>query len=327
MKKYIFLASAAITLAACSSEEENVQTWNGEIRLSYVDVIQTRATQEIQPDAFVSGETLDVFIYENATSPQTTYDNPLKYTTNEDGSLTAPSTQYYPQNGNGVNIFSVYPTGTATDDEIKNNSEISFEVSENQTDDEDYKASDLMVGKPDGGNPVEKTASSVQLKFWHCLSKININIEAGAGVDVNDLVGATVTIYTGTNAATFNIEDALGQRQGKWVTALESQGQTAGSFVIAGELSASGNNAFVGLSAIIIPQNIPTGNPFIRIDARNQTSYAYSLPTIVNSIEFDSGKVYTYNLTVKKSGLTLDGASINNWDDAGSVDGDAILTP
>ena len=286
MKKYIFLASAAITLAACSSEEENVQTWNGEIRLSYVDVIQTRATQEIQPDAFVSGETLDV-----------------------------------------LNIFSGYPAGTATDDEIKNKSEISFEVSENQTDDEDYKASDLMVGKPDGGNPVEKTASSVQLKFWHCLSKININIEAGVGVDVNDLVGATVTIYTGTNAATFNIQDALDQRQGKWVTALESQGQTAGSFVIAGELSASGNNAFVGLSAIIIPQNIPTGNPFIRIDARNQTSYAYSLPTIVNSIEFDSGKVYTYNLTVKKSGLTLDGASINNWDDAGSVDGDAILTP
>ena len=47
MKKYIFLASAVVALVACSSEEENVQTWNGEIRLSYVNVTQTRAGQLI----------------------------------------------------------------------------------------------------------------------------------------------------------------------------------------------------------------------------------------------------------------------------------------
>ena len=325
MKKYFVLAAAAITLAACSSEEENVQTWNGEIRLSYVDVIQTRAGQEIQPKAFDSGESLDVFINEHTTgTPSITYTQPLIYTTGNNGALTEPSTQYFPQNGNGVDIYGVYPSGTADD---VNAESIPFSVQNDQSTTAGYKASDLMVGAP-ASNPVAKTASSVQLSFLHCLSKININISAGDGVDVNDLAGATVTIYTNTNDAIFNIQGALNPAdQDKRVTAVESQGQAAGPTVIAGTLTASGNNDFEGLSAIIIPQDIPAGSLFIAITAtvgQTTTTYRYSLPNIVNVVSFDSGKVYTYNLTVKKSGLTLNNTSITDWDDGGSVDGEAI---
>ncbi len=324
MKKYLVLAAAAITLAACSSEEENVQTWNGEIRLSYVDVIQTRAGQEIQSDAFDSGESLDVFINEHTTgTPSITYTQPLVYTTGNNGALTEPSTQYFPQNGNGVDIYGVYPSEVADD---VNAESIPFSVKNNQSTTANYKASDLMVGAP-ASNPVAKTASSIQLNYQHCLSKININISASDGVDVNDIDGATVTIYTNTNDAIFNIQDALDPDQDKKVTAIESQGQAAGSTVIAGTLTASGNNDFEGLSAIIIPQDIPAGSLFIAVTAtvgQTTTTYRYSLPTIVNVISFDSGKVYTYNLKVKKSGLFLDNTTITDWDDAGSVDGDAI---
>lgn len=324
MKKYLVLAAAAITLAACSSEEENVQTWNGEIRLSYVDVIQTRAGQEIQSDAFDSGESLDVFINEHTTgTPSITYTQPLVYTTGNNGALTEPSTQYFPQNGNGVDIYGVYPSEVADD---VNAESIPFSVKNNQSTTANYKASDLMVGAP-ASNPVAKTASSIQLNFQHCLSKININISASDGVDVNDIDGATVTIYTNTNDAIFNIQDALDPDQDKKVTAIESQGQAAGPTVIAGTLTPSGNNDFEGLSAIIIPQDIPAGSLFIAVTAtvgQTTTTYRYSLPTIVNVISFDSGKVYTYNLKVKKSGLFLDNTTITDWDDAGSVDGDAI---
>lgn len=323
MKKYFVFAAAVIALAACSSEEENVQTWNGEIRLSYVDVIQTRAGQEIQPKAFDSGESLDVFINEHTTgTPSITYTQPLIYTTGNNGALTEPSTQYFPQNGNGVDIYGVYPSGTADD---VNAESIPFYVQNDQSTTAGYKASDLMVGEPKDGNPVAKTANSVQLNFLHCLSKININISTGDGVDVNDLVGATVTIYTNTNDAIFNIQDAL--EQDEKVTAVESQGQAAGSTVIAGTLTASGNNDFEGLSAIIIPQDIPAGSLFIAVTAtvgQTTTTYRYSLPTIVNVVSFESGKVYTYNLKVKKSGLTLDNTTITDWDDGGSVDGEAI---
>ena len=41
MKKYIILATAALALAACSNEEENVQAWNGEISLSAVRILRS----------------------------------------------------------------------------------------------------------------------------------------------------------------------------------------------------------------------------------------------------------------------------------------------
>ena len=78
------------------------------------------------------------------------------------------------------------------------------------------------------------------------------------------------------------------------------------------------------MSAIIIPQDISAGSQFITIATNNQTTYRYSLPNTVNLISFESGKAYTYNLTVRKSGLTLDSTNITDWDDGGSVDGDAF---
>ena len=43
-----------------------------------------------------------------------------------------------------------------------------------------------------------------------------------------------------------------------------------------------------------------------------------------NVIKYEAGKAYTYNITVKKSGLTIDNTTITDWDDAGGTDGDAF---
>ena len=84
MKKYFIFAIAALALAACSNEEENVQAWNGEISLSAVSVSQsTRAAgQAVQSTLFDEGGSIDVFINENTTgTPSTTYEQPLVYYT------------------------------------------------------------------------------------------------------------------------------------------------------------------------------------------------------------------------------------------------------
>ena len=172
-----------------------------------------------------------------------------------------------------------------------------------------------MVGEPTS-KPVYRTTSNVTLQFKHCLSKININIKVGDGVDANDLDGARVTIYTETNDATFDVQSGV-------ITAVGSQGQAASPFVTVGDLTASGNG-FEGMSAIIIPQDISAGSHFISIATNNQTTYRYNLPNTVNLISFEPGKAYTYNLTVRKSELTLDSTNITDWDDGGSVDGDAF---
>ena len=314
MKKYIFLASAVVALAACSSNEEFEQIGNCEIKLNSTLLVQTRAAQDIQSTAFDSGAEVAVFINEDSSSPSTSYDQPLQYDVEDDGSLTTTNPQYFPQNGNGVNIVAVYPFEAAQNVEVTETAAL-FSVQSDQSSKDNYKASDLMVGEPTS-KPVYRTTSNVTLQFKHCLSKININIKVGEGVDANDLNDAIVTIYTRTNEATFDVQSGV-------ITAVGSQGQAASPFVTVGDLTASGNG-FEGMSAIIIPQDISAGSHFISIATNNQTTYRYNLPNTVNLISFEPGKAYTYNLTVRKSGLTLDNTNITDWDDGGSVDGDAF---
>jgi hypothetical protein len=236
---------------------------------------------------------------------------------------------FWPKLMHDLYIFGVYPVGSVSWNNVVDNTNPThanynpfsdtqnyyFTVQEDQTSEANYKASDLMVGEPTS-KPVYRTTSNVTLQFKHCLSKININIKVGEGVDANELVGARVTIYTETNDATFDVQSGV-------ITAVGSQGQAASPFVTVGDLTASGHG-FEGMSAIIIPQDISAGSHFISIATNNQTTYRYNLPNTVNLISFESGKAYTYNLTVRKSGLTLDNTNITNWDDGGSVDGDAF---
>ena len=316
MKKYIFLASAVVALAACSSNEEFEQIGNCEIKLNSTLLVQTRAAQGIQSTEFDSGAKIAVFINENSESPSVDYPQPLEYEVGGGGSLTTTNPQYFPQNSNGVTIYAVYPLEAGKNVTVTEQA-AEFAVQSDQSTDDNYKASDLMVGSPTTDDKVVyRTTDEVTLQFKHCLSKININIKVGDGVDANDLDGARVTIYTKTNDATFDVQSGV-------ITAVGSQGQAASPFVTVGDLTASGNG-FEGMSAIIIPQDISAGSHFISIATNNQTTYRYNLPNTVNLISFEPGKAYTYNLTVRKSGLTLDNTNITDWDDGGSVDGDAF---
>ena len=319
MKKYFVFAATVIALAACSSEEENVQSWNGEIRLSAVNVVQTRAAQGIQSTAFDEGEKIDVFINENATTPSIEYPQPLVYTSGTGGVLTTDETQYYPQS-NGVNIFAVYPSGVAGTN--VNATNVAFAVESDQSEEDAYKASDLMVGAP-ANNPVSKTSGTVQLTFKHCLSKININISAGDGITETDLQGATVTILNTTTGGTFNVQTGE-------VTA--NGAQAAATPITAGTLEVREDTGVQGISAIIVPQTVSAGRQFISIryggdQQTPATELFYTLPQAAD-VDFAAGYSYTFNITAKKSGLTLDGTTITDWQDYGDTfSGEATPTP
>ena len=319
MKKYFVFAAAVIALAACSSEEENVQSWNGEIRLSAVNVVQTRAAQGIQSTAFDEGEKIDVFINENATTPSIEYPQPLVYTSGTGGVLTTSDEQYYPQS-NGVNIFAVYPSGVAGTN--VNATNVAFAVESDQSEEDAYKASDLMVGAP-ANNPVSKTSGTVQLTFKHCLSKININISAGDGITETDLQGATVTILNTTTGGTFNVQTGEVTPNGV---------QAAATPITAGTLEVREDTGVQGISAIIVPQTVSAGRQFISIryggdQQTPATELFYTLPQAAD-VDFAAGYSYTFNITAKKSGLTLDGSTITDWTDNPNVfSGEATPTP
>ena len=317
MKKYIILATAALALAACSNEEENVQTWNGEISLSAVSVSQsTRAAgQNVQSTLFDEGESIDVFINENTTgTPSTTYEQPLVYYTGSMGSLMASSTQYYPSSGNGINVYAVYPRNAAGTD--VNATSVTFNVRADQSTEVNYKGSDLMVGAP-ASNPVARTATTIPLIFKHCMTKINLNILPSDGLSISALDNAYVEINGITNGAKFNVKSGA-------VTAVE---KSDSAYISLGNMSVENDVQSIAVSAIMVPQTVAASTPFIKITLNptgaNSTTLTYTLPAAA-SITFDPSKVYTFNITARNSGLNIDSSSINDWVDGGTFNGDAI---
>lgn len=289
MKKYFFFAAvASLMLTACYNDTDDVVVIdNGELRLSTNNVGVTRATvQNDQLTQFANGESIDFFINESGGSG-TTYAQPTTLTANGSGGLTGV-TLFWPTSGNGVTIYGVYPSGKAT---AADATSVTFSVAADQSDNDDYRASDLMTGAPTS-NPVARTSSAVNVQFTHLLTKIDVNLSAGTGFAIGDLAAAEVHILGTKLTTTFGVQSTT---------------------VTAATGAATDIKAFTGAagSAIIVPQEVSAGN-FIKISIGGG-DYIYALPA---NTTFDAKKVYVYNITVNKDGLVVS-TSITDWVSAG----------
>ncbi|MBO4800577.1 MAG: fimbrillin family protein [Bacteroidaceae bacterium] len=311
MKKLVFFAAAAsMMFAACSSDNEEVKVAEkSAIRLSTQSLTSmTRAGQSIQLTQFDADENVSIFLVEDVNGTQTpsgtnvtTYSNPLAYTTGNAGALTPAAAQYWPQDGNGLFIFGIYPASAVTSSTAYNGTDITFSVAADQSSTAGYKASDLMMGAPTGGNPVTRTTSEVPMTFTHLLTKINVNLTAGDGFTETEMNNAEVSILGVKPTTTFGV-------QGTAVT----EGSGTATNIAAGTGAST--------SAIIVPQTVMAGN-FIKITIGGG-DYYYALAA--NKF-FASQTLYTYNLTVNKTGLLLTATTITAWADGGSADGTATL--
>ena len=297
----MILAVSALLFVACSNDEE-IDNWNGEIRLCTTTQLQTRAAQDLQATQFAANENVDIFINEAVDAPTYTYPQPIEYTADGNGGLnTYMDAPRYPTTGNGVNIFGVYPAGIAFDIDA----DVVFSVKEDQSSDANYNASDLMIGAAD--NPVSRQAGSVAVTFKHMLSKININVEIGSGLTADSLANATVSILNTLPSTTFNISSGI--------IGAASEGQTAAFDITAGTLSVDA----MSHSAIIVPQEMEEASEFIQIVLESGTKLTYILPS---NTTFTSGNVYTYNLTANRYEITAT-TSITDWVTGAEVTGEA----
>ena len=310
MKKLFFFAAvASVMLTACSSENEEAKvTDSSPLRLSTQNITgMTRAAQDVQLTQFAASENVGIFLVEdNAGSPVTsgtnvtTYTQPLSYTADGAGNLS--NTQYWPQDGNGLHIWGVYPLAAATTAAAYNATGVSFTVAANQTADANYKASDLMTGVPTAGNPVARTTSAVPMTFTHLLTKIDVNLTPGDGFVAGDLTSAVVSILGTLPTTTFGVQS----------TTIGAASGTA-TDITAGTGAAT--------SAIIVPQAIAANANFIQV-AVGGGNYIYKLATATT---FAAHTKYTYNLTVNKTGLVLTVTTITDWAAGSTTSGNAEL--
>lgn len=327
----ITMAAAVLVLAGCHKDDkEQPDTWIGEIRLASGVTAQLKSRsietglQGKQIDASVK---VGVFINENTDvdPAPTTYTQNMEYTANGTGGLSTASQPYFPQSGNGVDIYAYAPhaagyTSGAT-------GAMSFTVQTNQSTKDAYLASDLIWGQPmkeaaGGGyetaNPVARTSSVIRLSFKHMLSKIVVQLKPGNGLAPNDFQSATLSILNVLPTMTVTMNSGLlGTASGNKT---DITAATYATVAAPADLTAS---------AIVVPQTIAKGERFLKVHLATGGDLYYTLPKEVSDkdLVLESGKIYKYEIQVDLTSLTVN-TTVDDWEligDGSPVTGNAVM--
>lgn len=308
----IFSACAMlVALASCSNDHVISQPGAEDtpIRIqANVGAVTTKAASDIQSEHFKDGQTVNVYIYEHTTGTEQ-----YKYGSNKNGSVpctvnsdklnpTGGVTLFYPANGNGIDVYGVYPS-TVTE----NASLQSFEVNADQSSEDNYMASDLMFTDTQVSDH-KKTAGVVSLTFKHKLSKVIVKLNPGSGLNPTDIDGATVKITNTIRQCTI----ASVTKSGMGIVAVSSS--EAASPITVGTWNSSTTPN--GIAAIVVPQDVSASNQLFEVELTNNATYKYLIPSTGN-VTFSPEKVYTYTLTLTTAGINVT-STITPWTDNSS---------
>lgn len=289
-KIILFATMAVAAMTACSSDDDN-KVANDEripIQLSVnADEAVTRAGQGIQNTQFDVKEKVDVQI--TSVNSMTSYDMLTYFVSDTEGTLqpTKGVFPYYPLDKTNVNIRAIYPSG------YMNAS--SFSVKTSQKLKADYMASDLMYADTAGVAP---SNNAVELKFKHKMAKIQVNLTKKGGVNLRNSTVKILNVLTQTTfeplGGIVTIAGATGSRTDVTIT----------------------DNGYINSACIIVPQTVPSGY-LLEIALANNDVLHYKT---VQDMTFESGKVYTFNVDVVESNITVS-TTVSPWDADSNGDG------
>ena len=312
-------AIAAVSMSSCTNDIQEVQNTNGRTPITLTsNVNYSRTTnQDLQATQLAKDIEVGVFV-KKAEGTDLVADNHLQ-TADGAGNFTGEA-MYFPEDGSAVSVYAYAPYNSAWTGKLTTAQ--TFTVQTDQSTDANYLASDLLRGVPTGTNSFTSENPKVALAFTHKLSKLNITLktaskddsssEASTQADTEatettvDLKGATVEILNTKPTATLKVDDGtLGAASG---TAVSIKAATF----------AKDATAF-DASVIIVPQKVAKGTEFVKITLANGTTHVASLGT---EVEFATGKVYTFTVTVAGSGANIEpGSSAIDWVDGGDLAG------
>lgn len=329
----ITMAAAVLVLAGCHKDDkEQPDNWNGEIRLASGVTAQMKSRSietELQGNQIDASVKVGVFINENTDidPAPTTYTQNMMYTANGQGGLSTVSQPYFPQSGNGVDIYAYAPHAAGYASGAKGT--MSFTVQTDQSTKDAYLASDLIWGQPmklkagsttdyEPANPVARTSSVIRLSFKHMLSKIVVQLIPGNGLTKEDFKGATLSILQVLPAMTVTMNS------GKRGTASGDK-----TDITAATYAADAIPTDLTASAIVVPQTITKGEKFLKVHLATGGDLYYTLPkeASANDLVLESGKIYRYEIQVDLTSLTVE-TSIDDWDLIGEgnpVKGNAVM--
>lgn len=291
--KFFFAAGLLALATACTNDTEDVEnSAKLPIRLSYttLQAVDTRAaaSQNLNEDFIESGKDVKVAI---ATVTNSSSYTQYIFTTGASGVLNIPAENppYYPLDGTNINIRAIYPADAANG---------SHTVLADQSSDDNYAASDLMLATP--VNNKAKTAEAVALTFAHKMAKIKVDVTPGTAVkQINSITLKQVK-------PTVNLDFFAG-------TVGEASGD-ATDIIIAKEEATDGKKI---QGAAVFPAQTLTG-ALLEIGVTMADNSTGTATYTVDSKAFAANNVYTLDITVNGPEVNASTA-ITNWADNGSV--------
>lgn len=324
--KIISACAVLVALASCSNDHVISQPGAEDtpIRIqANVGAVTTKAGAGLYDhnNNFENNAKINVYIFENGGTTYTYGSSGLlEYTADGNGNLdvkdpggSSSVPQYFPANGHGIDVYGIYPTSI-----MQLSSPQNFRVLEDQTEDADYKKSDLMYASCQ----TNKTkGDNITLTFNHKLAKVIVILKQGDGLNNDDLNGAEVKIkntYVQCSIASVDM-NSFGN------ITVSNDAANDQKDIIVGKWDSSTNSQSNGIAAIVVPQTVSKGTQLFEVRLKNNATYKYIIPSDAsNNVEFAQGKVHTYTLTLTTAGITVN-ADIANWETGTDANGNATL--
>lgn len=307
------MAAVALAMAGCSNDEnEGVDNWNGEIRLSSGVAVQTRANtqaEQIQKD-----ETVYAWV-DKAATVAASYINAWTLTAQGNGSLTG-SSQFYPTDDSSLDFYALhgnFASGEFTEDDTAFPEAAvvhSVEADQSGTDMKNYAKSDLLYAVKKG---VTRSSNAVELPFYHMLTKVEVALKSGNGNP--NLTGATVTIEGTKLKAEFtpSKDVAMDDQSARenMITIPSDDNEVASVKIRTVATDNLDTNTEYGEAVLLPKQTIAENVTFIKVALQDGATFSYKISDI-GGLTLESGKKYTYKITVNQSGLSVS-SKIDDW--------------
>lgn len=309
------MAVAALALTACNKDQnDSIEIPNGEIRLSSGVTVQTKASFGMDTQ-IPSNQQVAVYV-DKAADASPIYGNNV-LTADGRGGFSGGKTMYFPADKSSVDIYA-FRTNESLGDNYPE-TPITHTVRADQRIADNYAASDLLYGAKKG---VAFTKQTVELTFYHMLSKVEVALKVGTGTP--NLEGATVSIVGTKLKADFEPDKMRAMpdqdARARMITPTDADNKPA-EITISNTVSANFGDNISYNEAIIVPQVVAKDAKWIQVTLASGGELFYKLP---RTTTFESGKKYSYKITVNLTGLTVT-STIADWDAVGEVGGDAEM--
>ena len=311
MKKFRFLyiAAAALLFAACANEEDGIGN-NGPVAATVkADIsnnIKTRGTAD--DNSWTAGDAIGVYV---TSTGYTTGDNKKYVTTNGDGTFEAADNNntIYFKNNEETTFSAYYPYS-----ESLKNGKMDWNMDEVKAN-QPCKADVLFAS----GATASKASPTVNFtdadhNFKHCMSLVEFKIKPGQGVKHNNYRFNRLELKGIFRSGQFDT------RTGAVIT-IGDRGSIRRDF---DDVYFENEESF---AYIMLPQSLESNKMDIDIYLLlydSEVKYTTSITPTTNG-QFEGGKKYTYNITVKNTGITIENANIVPWGNGDSSDLDADI--